>query len=72
VVEEPPQRPQQTAEFEICPHCNYALIGQTSRCQYCGFQITYPLWKKFGAWILLILITYGLIKCHLRLIDGFV
>ena len=57
--------------FKFCPRCNFALIESSSTCQYCGFQITHPTWKKVGAWILLILITYGLIKCHLRLLEGF-
>jgi len=32
--------------------------------------LTYPLWKKAGAWILLILIGYGLIRCHVQMLDG--
>jgi hypothetical protein len=33
-------------------------------------QLTHPLWKKVAAWVLLILIGYGWIKCHMRLIGG--
>ena len=57
--------------METCPNCNYTLIRRTANCPYCGFQLTHPLWKKVGAWILLVVIAYGLVKCHLRMLDGF-
>ena len=57
--------------MEKCPHCEYILIDRSVYCPYCGTQLTYPVWKKFGAWLLLILIGYALIKCNIRLLDGF-
>lgn len=57
--------------METCPNCNYMLARRSANCPYCGFQLTHPLWKKVGAWILLVIIAYGLVKCHLRLLDGF-
>jgi hypothetical protein len=28
------------------------------------------MWKKLAAWALLILIGYGLVDCHLRMLKG--
>ncbi|UCF36824.1 MAG: hypothetical protein JSU96_18765 [Acidobacteriota bacterium] len=58
-------------DLEKCPNCQYVFLEKVSRCPYCGEWITYPGWMKAGAWILLILIVYGLIKCHVRMLDGF-
>ncbi|MFQ5738549.1 MAG: hypothetical protein ACE5JX_06015 [Acidobacteriota bacterium] len=57
--------------MESCPNCNYLLIERSSHCPFCGFQLTHPLWKKVGAWVLLGLIGYGLIKCHVEMMNGF-
>ncbi len=57
--------------METCPNCRYMLLRRTVHCPYCGFQLTHPLWKKVGAGILLVVIAYGLVKCQLRLLDGF-
>jgi len=57
--------------MEVCPHCKYSLAARTTYCPYCGIQLTHPLWKKTAAWILLILIGYGLVRCHLRMLEGF-
>jgi RNA polymerase subunit RPABC4/transcription elongation factor Spt4 len=55
---------------EACPECRYTLSRRSTWCPYCGVQLTHPPWKKVGAWILLVLIVYGLVQCHLRLLDG--
>ena len=55
---------------QVCPGCSYTLVERTTYCPYCGVQLTYPLWKKIGASILLILIVYGLVQCHLRMLEG--
>ncbi len=57
-------------ELESCPNCRYTLIERSTYCPYCGIQLTHPLWKKLGAWILLLLIGYGLVTCHVRMLDG--
>lgn len=57
--------------FETCSNCNYTLLERSAYCPYCGAQLTHPVWKKVGAWILLVLIAYGLVRCHLSLLDGF-
>jgi len=57
--------------LEKCPHCDYILIDKTTYCPYCGIQRTHPVWKKTGAWILLIFTIYVLVKCHVRILDGF-
>ena len=59
------------SELEKCPQCDYILLERTTFCPVCGTQLTEPVWKKAGAWILLILIVYALIKCHIRILDGF-
>ena len=58
-------------QLETCPHCHYTLIKRTTYCPYCGTQLTHPLWKKIGAWLLLIAIAYAFIKCNVRLMEGF-
>ncbi len=57
-------------DLESCPNCHYTLLDRSTYCPYCGAQLTYPVWKKLGAWILLILIGYGLIRCHVQMLDG--
>ncbi len=57
-------------ELESCPNCRYTLIERSTYCPYWGTQLTHPPWKKMGAWILLILIGYGLVTCHVRMLDG--
>ncbi len=57
-------------DLESCPNCHYALLDRSTYCPYCGTQLTYPVWKKLGAWILLILIGYGLLRCHVQMLDG--
>lgn len=57
-------------DLEKCPACDYLLVERKTFCPHCGEQLTHPLWKKTGAWILLILIVYGLAKCNIRLLDG--
>lgn len=57
--------------MEVCPGCKYTLLKRATYCPYCGVQLTHPLWKKVGAGMLLILIGYGLVNCHLRMLDGF-
>ena len=56
--------------LEACPNCRYTLSRRSTWCPYCGVQLTHPPWKKVGAWILLVLIVYGLVQCHLRLLEG--
>jgi hypothetical protein len=58
-------------ELEKCPNCDYVLIDRSTFCPFCGVQLTHPPWKKVGAWILLLLIGYGMVKCHTQLLDGF-
>lgn len=58
-------------KLEICPNCNYTLLERSTYCPYCGAQLTHPVWKKLAAWVLLILIGYGLVRCHASLIRGF-
>ncbi len=55
---------------QICPGCSYTLVEPTTYCPYCGEQLTYPLWKKIAASILLIWIVYGLVRCNLKMLDG--
>ena len=57
-------------KLESCPNCHYALLERSTYCPYCGIQLTYPMWKKLAAWALLILIGYGLVDCHLRMLKG--
>ncbi len=57
-------------ELENCPNCHYTLLERSTCCPYCGTQLTHPKWKKLAAWVLLILIGYGLVNCHLRMLDG--
>ena len=47
------------------------LLERTTVCPYCGTPLTHPLWKKAVAWIFLLLIVYGLARCHLQLMEGF-
>lgn len=58
-------------DLEKCPHCDYILIDRTTYCPFCGTQVTYPVWQKAGAWVLLIFVVYILVKCHVRVLDGF-
>ena len=58
-------------ELEKCPHCDYILIDRTTYCPYCGTQVAEPIWKKAGAWVLLVFLVYVLVKCHVRILDGF-
>ncbi len=57
-------------KLESCPNCHYTLLERSTYCPYCGIQLTHPLWKKLAAWMLLILIGYGLVNCNLRMLDG--
>lgn len=57
--------------LETCPGCKYFVIERTTYCPHCGTQLTHPAWKRAGAWILLVLIGYALIRCNLRIMDGF-
>jgi len=41
-----------------------------AKCPYCGYQLTQPLWKKAGAWALLVIIGYGFVRCNLQLMQG--
>ena len=59
------------SELKKCPQCDYILLERTTYCPVCGTQLTQPMWKKAGAWVLLFLIVYALIKCHVRILDGF-
>ena len=56
---------------DSCPSCRYLLFERTAYCPHCGFQLTHPVWKKAGAWVLLIVIGYGLVRCQLRMMEGF-
>lgn len=33
-------------------------------------QLRHPLWKKIGAWVLLVLIGYGWVRCNLKFMGG--
>ncbi len=57
-------------ELEVCPECQYTLIEKATYCPHCGYQLTAPVWKKVAAWFILILIVWGLVKCHIRLFQG--
>jgi hypothetical protein len=57
--------------LDVCPNCGFTLLQRRAYCPYCGAQIGIPFWKKVAAWFLLVLIGYGLVYCHLRLLDGF-
>lgn len=57
-------------QLESCPDCKYTLIEKTTYCPYCGCQLRQPTWKKTAAWFILILIAWGLVKCHLRMLQG--
>ena len=56
--------------MKVCRNCDYTVPDRSARCPYCGYQLTNPLWKKAGAWVLLVLIVWGLVKCNLRLMEG--
>lgn len=58
------------ASMETCSNCGVSWANRKTYCPYCGCQLTHPVWKKAGAWVLLIMIIYGLVSCHLRLLDG--
>ncbi len=62
---------EEVFDAEVCSNCRMTQARRTAYCPYCGFRLTHPWWKKLGAWILLGLICYGLVDCHLRLINGF-
>lgn len=55
--------------LESCPNCRFQLLERTANCPYCGFPLTHPTWKKIGAWVLLLLIVWGLVKCHMAFFD---
>ena len=57
-------------KLESCPNCHYTLLERSTYCPYYGIQLTHPLWMKLAAWMLLILIGYGLVSCNLRMLDG--
>jgi hypothetical protein len=57
--------------LEVCPNCGFTLLERRAYCPHCGAQIGHPFWKKLAAWLLLVLIGYALVTCHLRLLDGF-
>ncbi len=57
-------------DLEVCSNCRFTLIERSTYCPHCGAQLTQPSWKKAGAWILLILIVWGLAKCHYRILQG--
>ena len=56
--------------MEVCRNCDYTVPDRMAKCPYCGYQLTHPLWKKAGAWVLLLLIGYGFVRCNLRLMQG--
>ena len=56
--------------MEVCRNCHYTVPDKTARCPYCAYQLTYPLWKKAGAWVLLVAIGYGFVRCNLRFMQG--
>ena len=56
--------------MEVCRNCDYTVPDRMAKCPYCGCQLTHPLWKKAGAWVLLLLIGYGFVRCNLRLMQG--
>lgn len=45
-------------------------FDRSTYCPVCGMQLTHPLWKKIGAWVLLILIGYGWVRCNLKFMSG--
>ncbi|MBI4446523.1 MAG: zinc-ribbon domain-containing protein [Acidobacteria bacterium] len=57
-------------KIEVCPNCRFTLVDPATYCPYCGVQLTAPLWKKTGAWILLFLTCYLFLQCNLRLMKG--
>ncbi|GAB4241482.1 MAG: hypothetical protein Kow00109_16900 [Acidobacteriota bacterium] len=58
-------------ELPRCPDCGFVLLERPSHCPYCGAPLTAPTWKKALAWVLLLLIGYGLAQCAVRLTRGF-
>jgi uncharacterized paraquat-inducible protein A len=65
------ERKHSRHRLEKCPHCDYIFLERTTYCPHCGTQLTHPGWKKALAWAVLIGLIYGLVKCHLRILDGF-
>jgi|GEM_PF-1733258 len=55
---------------ETCPECGYVSPERTVRCPNCGHPLSHPAWKRIGAFLLLLLIGYGLVKCHVKMLDG--
>ena len=56
--------------MEVCRNCDYTVPDRMAKCPYCGYQLTQPLWKKAGAWALLVIIGYGFVRCNLQLMQG--
>ena len=56
--------------MEVCRNCDYTVPDRTAKCPYCGYRLTHPLWKKAGAWVLLVLIGYGFVRCNLQFMQG--
>lgn len=59
------------SSLDKCPHCDYILVERKTYCPYCGNQLTHAPWKKIAAWAVLLLIIYGMVKCHIQMLDGF-
>lgn len=55
---------------EKCPECGYISPERTTKCPNCGHPLAHPQWKRIAAFLLLLLIGYGLVKCHVKMLDG--
>ena len=56
---------------ETYPECGFISPERTVKCPNCGCRLSHPQWQRIGALILLIMIGYGLVKCHLKMLGGF-
>ncbi|HOM99883.1 MAG TPA: hypothetical protein PLM33_06465 [Acidobacteriota bacterium] len=69
--EHPPAHEEARKRLPSCPECGFVVLERPPSCPYCGARLTAPGWKKALAWLLLVLIGYGLARCALRLTEGF-
>ena len=58
--------------MEVCKNCDYTVPVKSECCPNCGqpMEERSSGWKKAGAWILLIVIMYGFVRCNLKMMQG--
>ncbi len=57
-------------KLAACPNCKYMLVENPSYCPFCGIQLRHPAWKRAGAWVILVMLLWGLARCHIELFKG--